>query len=151
MQTASQKVGQIVMGLALVLACGSSGEAQTPTPIVPGQVIEYTVADTGRMQSGTTTVQRPEANVAFEYRINGGAPVTAVKHAPCVAGATPSAIVCRLVPPTLVAGTHEIQVRALASPAESGVQPSAYSQPLSVAVILVTSPGIPTGARIVTP
>jgi hypothetical protein len=133
-----------------VLAVASVAGAQTP--IVAGQVIEIDLASPGTRQVGTASVIRPEANVAFEYRINGAtAAIPAVKFSPCTAGPVAPALVCRLVPPTLAAGTHAIEIRAVASPAETGIAPSGYMAPLGVAVIIVTSPSTPANPRVVTP
>lgn len=135
-----------LLSVALFLALPAVAAAQTP--ITPGDQIAVDVPDTGQMRSGTSTVPRPHANVAFEYRIDGGAPVAAVKAAPCTA-LTGGGVTCRLVAPALTPGQHTIEVRALASPAEAGVNPSAYSTPLSVAVLIVTAPATPTNARVV--
>jgi hypothetical protein len=60
-------------------------------------------------------------------------------------------LTCRLRPPSLTAGAHTLEVRALVSPAEAGVSPSGYSTPLSVASIIVTGPGLPSNVRITNP
>jgi hypothetical protein len=129
----------------LVLLHAAPALAQTP--ITPGDVIAVDVADPGQMRSGTTTVLRPHTNIVFEYRIDGGSPVAAPKSGSCVAMPTPPGMTCRLVAPALTPGTHTIEVRALVSPAETGVSPTAYSAPLSVAVIIVTAPSAPTNVR----
>ena len=132
--------------VAALLALAAPAAAQTP--LLPGQVIQFDIATTGQQQAGSTVVLRPEANVAFEYRIDGAAtPVPAVKSSACTVTTAP-AMTCKLVPPTLSSGTHTIEVRSLPSPAEVGVSPSAYSSPLSVAVIIVTSPGTPSAVRV---
>lgn len=124
------------------------------TPILPGQLISFEV-DPGVKQASPTspnTIPRPEANVVFEFRVDGGAPVPGVKDGPCTpVNATGVLLTCRLRPPTLTAGAHTIEVRALVSPAEAGVSPSGYSAPLSVASIIVTAPGVPSNTRITNP
>jgi hypothetical protein len=127
--------------------------AYAQTPLLPGQVISFEV-DPGTKQESPTSpnvIARPEANLAFEYRIDGAtALVPAVKHAPCTpVSASSPVLTCRLKPPTLAAGTHTIEVRALTSPAEPGVSPSGFSAPpLSVAVVIVTAPGTPSNPRV---
>lgn len=135
-----------------LLLCAAPAFAQTP--ILPGQLISFEV-DPGVKQVSPTspnTVARPEANVVFEFRIDGGAPVPGVKDAPCtLVSPTGVMLTCRLRPPTLAAGTHTIEVRALVSPAEAGISPSGYSPALSVASIIVTAPGVPSNTRITNP
>jgi hypothetical protein len=138
--------------LALLLALPAPVAAQTP--ILPGQLLSFEV-DPGVKQAAPNspnTVPRPEANVVFEFRVDGGAPVAGVKDAPCTLVApTGVTLTCRLRPPTLTAGAHTIDVRALVSPAEAGVGPSGYSPALSVASIIVTAPGTPSNLRITNP
>jgi hypothetical protein len=138
--------------LALVLLLPAMAGAQTP--ILPGQLISFEV-DPGVKQASPTspnTIPRPEANVVFEFRVDGGAPVAAVKDAACTpVNATGVLLTCRLRPPSLTAGAHTLEVRALVSPAEAGVSPSGYSTPLSVASIIVTGPGLPSNVRITNP
>lgn len=126
--------------------------AYAQTPLLPGQVISFEV-DPGTKQESPTSpnvIARPEANVAFEYRIDGNTTlVPAVKHAPCTpVAATGPTLTCRLRPPTLSPGTHTIEVRALASPAEAGINPSGFSTSLAVAVVIVTAPGTPSNPRV---
>jgi hypothetical protein len=122
--------------------------AAAQTPLTPSDELIVDVANPGQMRSGTGTILRPHTNVVFEYRIDGGAPVAAVKAAACTALPTPPGISCRLVAPPLTPGAHTIEVRALVSPAETGVTPAAYSTPLAVAMILVTGPSTPINVRI---
>ena len=103
--------------------------------------------DPGRMQTGTTTAPRPEANLAFEFKIDGGAPVAAVKVSACVP-ATGTLLTCFLRPPTMAEGTHTLEIRAHVTPAEAGINATAYSAPLSVAMLLITAPGTPSNTRI---
>lgn len=122
------------------------------TPLTPGQLVSFEV-DPGRKQESPTspnTIARPEVNVAFEYRIDGaGAAIPAVKHAPCTpVSATSPLLTCRLVPPTLTAGPHTLQVRSLTSPPETGVAPSDWSAALSLSVIIVTPTGLPSNVRV---
>ena len=122
------------------------------TPLLPGQLVSFEV-DPGTKQESPTSpnvIARPEANVVFEYRIDGaGTPIAAVKNAPCtLVSPTGPMLTCRLKPPTLSAGTHTIEVRALASPAEPGINPSSYSAPLSVAMIIISAPGTPSNTRV---
>ena len=124
--------------LALLLF---ASPAAAQTPILPGQLVSFEI-DPGVQQVSPTspnTRPRPEANLVFEYRIDGGAPLPAVKETPCTLVApTGVMLTCRLRPPTLAAGTHTIEVRAVVSPAEPGMNPSGYSTPLSVASIIIT-------------
>ena len=137
---------------AAVAVLGFVTSASAQTPLVAGQVIEFDVANPGNKVSGSTTTLRPESNISFEYRVNGSTtPIPADKYAPCAAGATAPALVCRLVPPTLVSGTHTIEVRAFVSPAETGIGATAYSQTLGVAMLIVTMPSVPSNLRVVTP
>lgn len=134
----------------VLLAAPAVVSAQAP--LVPGSQIAFEIPNPGQMRSGASTVLRPEANIAFEYRIDGAAtPVAAVKVSACTPVTPAPALTCRLVPPTLPQGEHTIEVRALVSPAEAGVNPSAYSAPLAVAVILVTGPSVPSNTRLITP
>lgn len=136
------------IALLFVLA---SAPAYAQAPLTPGQQVAIDL-NLGRMQSGTTSVPRPEANVAFEFRTNGAAtPVPAVKARPCTVNTTTQDATCYLVPPLLAEGTHGLEVRALPSPAEAGQGPTAYSPTLSVAMILVVGPSRPTNPRLVTP
>lgn len=138
--------------LALVFAAPAAAQ----TPLTPGQLVSLEV-DPGRRQESPTspnTVVRPEANVAFEFRVDGGATaIPAVKAGPCTpVSATSAILTCRLVPPTLSAGAHTLQVRSLTSPAEPGLTPSEWSTPaLSLSVIIVTPTGIPTTVRVTNP
>ena len=142
------------MKLLPVALLAFAAPAFAQTPILPGQLISFEV-DPGVKQAAPNspnTIARPEANVVFEYRIDGGTPVAAVKDAPCtLVSPTGVVLTCRLRPPTLAAGTHTIEVRALVSPAEAGVSPSGYSAPLSVASIIVTAPTVPSNVRVTTP
>lgn len=142
---------KLTLAALLVLLPALAG---AQTPLLPGQLISFEV-DPGVKQASPTspnTIPRPEANVVFEYRIDGGAPVPAVKDAPCtLVSPTGVMLTCRMRPPTLSAGTHTIEVRALASPAEPGISPSGYSTPLSVASIIITAPGTPSNTRITSP
>ena len=121
--------------------------AAAQAPITPGDQIAIDLADPGQMRSGTSTVTRPHTNIAFEYRIDGGAPVAAAKARSCVAATPAPAMTCYLTAPALTPGAHTIEVRALPFPAETGVTPGAFSSPLTVAMIMVSSPGTPTNLR----
>lgn len=143
-------IRRLLAGLFVLLPCAAF--AQTPPVLQAGQVIAFDIPDTGKMQSGTTTVPRPEANLAFEFRIDASTTsVTAAKARACTnVVSVPGSIslTCYVTPPTLAEGTHTIAIRVLPSPAETGVTPSAFSTPLSIAVLLVTSPGTPGNVRL---
>lgn len=141
-----------VATLVLLLLTAASAAAQTP--ILPGQLVSFEVDPGTKQQSPTSpnVIARPEANVVFEYRIDGAAPIAAVKSAPCTLVSTSSAILtCRLVPPTLTAGSHTLEVRALPSPSEAGISPSGYSTSLAVAMIIISGPGTPSNVRVTAP
>jgi hypothetical protein len=137
----------------VALGLGMAAPVAAQVPLLPGQQVSLEV-DPGRRQESPTspnTIVRPEANVAFEYRIDGAATsVAAVKVAPCTpVSATSAILTCRLVPPTLSAGPHTLQVRSITSPAEPGIAPSDWSSPaLSLSVIIVTPTGIPSNLRV---
>lgn len=137
-----------LIGLFLVL---SVAPAYAQAPLLPGQQIGIDVANPGQMRSGNTTVLRPHANVVFQYAIDGGAPIDAVKAAPCTSITPAPAITCTLAAPALTPGPHQVEIRALVSPGESGVSPSAYTPPLAVAMIMVTGPSTPSNPRVLTP
>lgn len=142
--------------LSLVLLASAPAILQAQVPLVPGQLVSFEVDPGRRMESATSpnTIVRPEANVVFQYRIDGHATATvaAVKASPCTpVSATSQVLTCRLVPPTLSAGAHTIQVRSVTSPAEPGVNPSDWSTALSVAVVIVTPTGTPSDVRITPP
>lgn len=133
-------------GLAAVLLLTLAAPAAAQLPVGPASRVTFEI-DPGRMQSGTTTVPRPEANLAFEYKIDGGAPVAAVKASACVP-ATGALLTCFLRPPTMPEGTHTLEIRAHVTPAEPGIAPGPYSPSLSVAMLLITAPGTPSNTRI---
>jgi hypothetical protein len=126
--------------------------AYAQTPLLPGQVISFEVEPGRKLESPTTpnTIPRPEANVAFDYRIDGSSTlVPAVKHAPCTpVSASSSALTCRLVPPTVTAGPHTVEIQARPNPVEVGVVLNGFSAPLTVAVVIVTGPGTPSNVRV---
>lgn len=134
----------------LGLLLGLSAPAFAQAPLVPGNVIAFDI-DPGQTRSGTTTVPRPDANLAFEYRIDGAATtIAAVKASPCVATTPAPTLTCRLAPPSLTPGPHTIEIRGIASPAETGVAAGAFASPFAVTLILVTAPGAPINTRLAT-
>ena len=136
------------MTVFVLLLLPIRAHAQTPPVLQAGQVIAVDIPDTGKMASGTTTVQRPEANLAFRYYIDGATtPVTAAKARPCT-GTLP-ALTCFVTPPVLAEGTHSIRAEAIANPAEAGVANPGPGAALSFAVLLVTSPAVTTNPRLV--
>lgn len=126
--------------LALIVAYAQPSAAQTAVTPQSRILAEF---DPGRMRQGTTTIVRPEANVVFELRVNGGEPIAAVKAGACASIQPAPRLSCPLAFPPLAEGEHRIEVRALVAPPEPGVSPSAFSAPLSVAMILVTGPSTP--------
>lgn len=143
------------LAILLFLLATAPAIAHAQTPILPGQVVSFEI-DPGKKQESATSpnvINRPEANVIFEYRIDGtGTPIPAVKAAPCTPVSASSAILtCRLVPPALNPGSHPIEIRGLASPAEPGINPSGYSAPLAVVSIIITAPGTPSNVRVTSP
>ncbi len=139
--------GYLRSALLLCMLIGIAGAAEAQTVLQPGQVIAVDF-DPGRMLSGTTTVVRPEANIVFDFKIDGAATAVAAVKARACTGTAP-VVTCYLTPPTLAEGTHTIAVSAKPSPAETGINPSAFSSPLSVAVILVTAPSTPGNLRLI--
>jgi hypothetical protein len=137
---------RILIALAL-LALPALAAAQTPAH--PGSKLAFEI-DPGRMASGSTTVPRPEANVAFDLRIDGGTAVAAVKDGACVVQTAP-VLTCRVLLPTLAEGPHTVEIRGRATPAEPGVSPGPYSAPFALAMVVVVPPGAPATVRVVTP
>src|SRR5690349_19367669 len=119
---------RLLVLFVFVLLLVPASRAAAQSPIVPGSQIAFEL-DPGRMRSGSTTVPRADANLAFEIRVDGGAPIAAVKATACVATTPSPMLTCRLVPPSMAEGSHSLEVRALATPTEAGVDPSAYSSP----------------------
>jgi hypothetical protein len=133
---------------SFLLAPALPAQAQTPT-LTPGQVFEVTV-DPGQMLNAQgVLVTRPEANVAFEYRLGSNStPVAATKRSPCTTGAGGSVLVCHIVPPALTAGPQVIAFRSKTNPAEAGINPSDWSAPFGFTVAIVTPTGVPGAIRV---
>lgn len=141
-------IRRLLFTIAVLMAASTLAAAQTTPVLQAGQVIAFDIPDTGKMASGTTTVQRPEANFAFRYYIDASTtPVAAVKARPCT-GTLP-ALTCYATPPVLAEGAHTIRVEAIASPAEAGVANPGPGAPLAFAVLLVTAPAQTTNPRLV--
>lgn len=135
----------LIVLAALALPAVAAAQASAAGP---GSKLVFEI-DPGRMVSGTGTVPRPEANLAFDLRIDGSATLVAgVKSAPCVVQTAP-VLTCSLTLPTLTEGTHVVEVRGKPSPAETGVTPGGFSAPFSFTIVVVTAPGIPVGTRLV--
>lgn len=145
----------LLLLLLFVLLLAPPRIVAAQTPLIPGQLVSLEVEPGRRQESAgsSVTIVRPEANVAFEYRIDGSATaIPAVKSAPCTpVSATSPVLTCRLIPPVLAAGTRSLQIRSLTSPAEAGLVPSDWSPPLSVSVIIITPTGQPSNVRVTPP